>query len=318
MKRLFSLSRALRFPHPVVALGVFDGVHIGHRTIINAAVKRASRCRGTAIVVTFWPHPQREETLYSLQHRLRIFEQMGVRVCVVVPFTVSLAQMTPESFVARVLVGKLHAAEVFVGKDFRFGRKARGTAGALTRIGSRCGFRVKAFPVVTYRGKKVSSTTIRALIKKGDLALACRLLARPVSVFGTVVKGTSVARALGFPTANVIPHHEVMPPPGIYAVKAVVGTRIIDGVCYIGTRPTFSLQRALRKKISRHVEVHLFGKHPNLYGRQLEVFFVKRLREEKKFSSVALLVRSVNKDIAKARRILSSRNTTIYPHVGPP
>jgi riboflavin kinase/FMN adenylyltransferase len=151
----------------VVALGVFDGVHIGHRKVIAGAVRRARRVGGTSIAVTFWPHPQREETLHSLTHRLRILEQLGVDVCVVLRFTPSLAKMPPETFVAKIIAGRLRAKEVFVGSNFRFGKNAAGDITLLRRLGRTNGFRVRVFTPVTYRGRRVSSTAIRALINRG-------------------------------------------------------------------------------------------------------------------------------------------------------
>jgi len=299
MKIITGLRRVPRCARPVVALGVFDGVHAGHREIIGFCVGRARALRGTSVIVTFWPHPGKEEHLYSLSHRLRLFAEMGVDVCVVIRFTPSFAAMSAEAFIRRVLVGKIGASLVCVGSNFRFGSRAAGTVRTLKRFAAALGFGVKVFPMKAVGAHAVSSTLIRACVRRGDLRRASRLLGRPVSIFGTVERGRAYARVLGFPTANVNPHHEVIPPPGVYAVHVVLGARARCGVCYIGPAPRFL--RGTRKEDPVSIEVHIFDFKKMIYGLDIEVQFFARIRNRMEFSSPLRLSEQIQKDIHAAR-----------------
>ncbi len=279
-------------------MGVFDGVHRGHREILMAAVSKAREIAGTSVVLTFWPHPQKEESLYSLEHRLRIIGELGIDVCIVVNFTSHFAKTDALDFVKNVLADKIGAVYVYVGKDFRFGNKARGNLALLEKSGRTYGFQAKGFNIIKINGLAISSTLIRKLIKNGKIKEAESLLARPVSILGTVIKGTKLGRILGFPTANIDPHHEVIPAAGIYAVRIILGRNKFNGACYIGKRPTVSLHR----KVS--VEAHIFNFHKNIYGKYLETQFVKKIRPDKKFLSLVLLAKQIKKDVIAAKKIL--------------
>ena len=280
-------------------MGVFDGVHRGHREILKAAVDRAREIVGTSVVLTFWPHPQKEESLYSLEHRLRLISELGVDVCIVVNFTSRFAKISALDFIKDILADKISAVYVYVGKDFRFGNKARGDLALLERSGRTYGFQAKGFNIIKIRGLAISSTLIRRLIKNAKLKEAERLLARPVSILGTVIKGTELGRILGFPTANIDPHHEVIPASGIYAVRIILGRNKFNGICYIGKRPTINLHRKV------NVEAHIFNFHKNIYGKYLEIQFMKKIRSDKKFPSLALLAKQIKKDIITAKVILN-------------
>ncbi len=295
-------------------MGVFDGVHRGHREVLQAAVKKAHKIGGESVVLTFWPHPQKEESLYSLEHRERLIAELGIDTCVVINFSRHFAGIKAEDFVKDILVDRIGAAYVFVGRDFRFGSKARGGLSLLNKTGKAYGFKARGFNIIKVRGVAISSTLIRKLIKQGNIKEAERLLARPVSILGTVIKGTKLGRILGFPTANINPHHEVIPAEGIYAVRINLDKREFKGACYIGTKPTLSLERRVclpagqagsleEKKIN--IEVHIFGFHKNIYGKYLEIQFVKRIRSDKKFPSLALLVKQIKKDVKSAKRMLN-------------
>lgn len=307
MKIIRGIGKIKRFKNPVVALGVFDGVHRGHIRILKSCVRRARRINGTSIAVTFWPHPQNQESLYSLTHRLRLISQLGIDVCIVLKFNKRFANITALNFVRNILVQKIGVAEVYVGKNFRFGKNARGDVKALSNFALLYNFRLKAFEVVTSRGLSISSTYVRSLIKKGNLAAARKLLSRPVAVLGTVTRGIRLGRRLGFPTANVDPHHEVIPPSGIYAVKAIFKGRGFLGVCYIGTRPTLN-----ERNIKKYIEVFIFGLNKNIYGEYLEIQFIKKIRDDRKFNSLDALAAQIQKDILKVKRLFfpPSRHTT--------
>lgn len=306
MKIIHGVEKIKKFPKPVVALGVFDGVHRGHKIILQAAVRRTKETGGTSMVVTFWPHPQKEESLYSLEHRLRLIRELGIDVCVVINFSRHFASITAEEFIKKILIDKISAREIYIGRNFRFGKHASGNFKMLESFSRIHNYRVKEFGVIKINGKPISSTCIRRLIKKGNLAAAQKLLTRPVSVLGTVIRGRSLARKLGFPTANIDPHHEVIPPSGVYAVKVICENRIYKGVCNIGFRPTVTSQTLhVAKSQDKHIEVHIFDLNKNLYGEYLEILFVSKIRQEKRYPALEKLASQIQKDIILSKRVFS-------------
>jgi riboflavin kinase/FMN adenylyltransferase len=299
MKIIYGVAKIKKFCRPVVALGVFDGLHLGHRNILQAAVKKAGQIKGTSLVLTFFPHPQGKESLYSLEHRLRLIAELGVDVCLVVNFSRSFAKTSAEDFISGVLVKKIGVKFVYVGKNFRFGHQASGDWRLLALNAEKYKFGLKLFKVIKSAGLVVSSTAIRKLIKNSEINQAQILLGRRVSVLGTVTRGSRLGRLLGFPTANIKAHHEVIPPAGIYAVKIILGGKHYDGVCYIGKRPTIQ-----QKNKTNRIEVHIFDFHRSIYAKTLEIQFVKLIRLDRKFSSVQDLSAQIQKDIISCRKIL--------------
>ena len=283
----------------MVALGVFDGLHLGHRNILQATVKKAGQIKGTSLVLTFFPHPQGKESLYSLEHRLRLIAELGVDVCIVVNFTNSFAKISAQDFIAKILVGKIRASFVYVGRNFRFGNQATGDYKLLVKEAVRHKFRVKIFDVVKSGALPISSTALRKLIKNFKIKEAEKLLGHRVSVLGTVIRGSRLGRLLGFPTANIKAHHEVIPPAGIYAVEIIFSKKKYNGVCYIGKRPTLHL-----KNKTMRIEVHLFDFHKNIYGLVLEIQFIKLIRSDQKFASLKDLSAQIQKDIISCHKIL--------------
>jgi len=298
MKVIYGVNKIRKFRKPVVALGVFDGVHRGHINILKGAVKKAGSIKGTSMVLTFWPHPQKEESLYSLEHRLRLISELGIDVCIVINFNQKFAKISAIDFIKNILFKKIHAHYIYVGKNFRFGKNAEGDFKTLVGLSKIYNFKIKVFGVIKIRNRPISSTYIRTLIKKGRLVLARKLLTRPVSILGTVIRGVSLARKLGFPTANINPHHEVIPPHGVYAVRIIFNGRKFNGICYIGCRPTF-----LSK--SENVEVYIFNFNKNIYGKYLEIQFLREIREEKRFASASSLIEQIKKDILTSQRMFS-------------
>lgn len=293
MRIFHGVNQLKKFKRPVVALGVFDGLHRGHCQILSAAVKKARGLKGTSIAVTFWPHPQKEEAIYSLEHRLKLIAGLGVNACVVINFTPDFSRISAEDFVRKILVECIGANHIYVGKNFRFGRNAGGDFKALESLSKVYGFKVMGFQVIKVAGKPISSTYIRRLIKKGRLYAAQRLLGRPVSILGTVIRGRALGKRIGYPTSNINPHHEVIPPCGVFAVRVIFSGKIYKGICYIGTRPTFEKRKY--KKI--HVEVHILNFAKEIYGKHLEVQFIKKIREEMSFPSLVSLTRQIKQDI---------------------
>jgi riboflavin kinase/FMN adenylyltransferase len=186
-----------------------------------------------------------------------------------------------------------------VGENFRFGRRAEGDLKTLKRLTKVYNYKLKSFPCLKINRQPISSTYIRQLIKGGDLIKAQKLLDRPVSVLGTVIKGDSLARRLGFPTANINPHHEVLPPSGVYAVKINFNNKKLIGLCNIGTKPTFKI------KGEKHIEAHVFNFKQSIYGKYLEIAFIKKIREEKKFIFPQELIAQIKKDVIFARRFFA-------------
>ena len=290
----------------VAAVGVFDGVHRGHQAILRLAARRARALGASPVAVTFHPHPlsvlrpgRSPELLLTLDQRKRFFGQAGVRRTEVVPFTRSFAAWPPERFAERVLAGRLRAREVVVGYDFRFGRGRAGGVETLRQAGRRLGFAVRVVGPVRAGGARVSSREIRRRMARGDLAGVTRALGRPPTVVGRVTRGAGRGAQLGFPTANLQVEAGVLPPVGVYAVRAgVEGGPLRPGMANLGYRPTFG-----RAPAQPLLEVPLFGFRRPLYGRRLEVELLRRLRPERRFPSAQALARQLARDAARAKRV---------------
>ncbi len=298
---------------PVVAIGIFDGVHRGHQAILARAVRRARALRTRPVALTFFPHPAAvlapqhvPPLLLSLDQRRAAFAACEVPRTVVLRFTRVLSRWTPEQFVQRVLVRRLQAREVVVGHDFGFGRGRSGTIKTLRALGRQYGFRVQVVPPVRVGHVRISSRVIRQAIALGRLEVAQRYLGRPPTVVGRVVRGAGRGKRVGIPTANLQVTAGVLPPTGVYAVWARWGTgptrsSSLGGVANLGWRPTVDARRPAHPVL----EVHLFHRRvPRLRGRSLEVAFGHRLRAERRFPSLAALVAQIHRDIASARRWL--------------
>ena len=310
--------RPLHYPSPVAAIGIFDGVHRGHQAILRRAVRRAKAIRGTPMAITFEPHPlavlapQYVPTmLLSLNQRLNGFAASGIRLALVVPFTQSFSRWSPEAFVRRVLVERLRVREVVVGHDFGFGVGRSGSIDTLKAFGREFGFRVHVAPPFRLSGKRISSHQIRSIIQKGRVEQAARLLGRPPTVVGRVVRGEGRGAKLGFPTANIEEVEAgVLPPVGVYAVRVRVDGAACTyaGMANLGFRPTFTRSFPRKRESDPRfreddkplLEIHLFGvKHP-LYGRRLEVAFLNYLRPERRFPSPQALARQLARDARRA------------------
>jgi riboflavin kinase / FMN adenylyltransferase len=315
MIRLSGLSAVspTRFPNPVVTLGVFDGVHLGHRAIIGEAVQWARDVSGTSAILTFEVHPQllltgrSPATLTSLEHRLRLFADLGVDAVVVVKFDETLRDLPADAFVERILVGTLGSRRIVLGPTNTFGRGGLGNGEWLKRHAPRFGIEVRVPERVVGPEGPISSTRIRAAIDRGDLASASAMLGRPVSVLGTVVRGDGRGRTLGFPTANLDLHHEQRPPIGVYVTRAIVRGKSVPSVTNIGVRPTF--KRDGSTGMEAVVEVHLldWSASDEIYGEDLEVRFLERVRDEKRFDSVDALRRQIEADREAARAWFAAR-----------
>jgi len=314
METIKDLAKLTRRRKPIVlAAGFFDGVHVGHRKVIRQTIARARQIDGKAWILTFDTHPLKvlkpnmaPQLLTSNTHKLRLLRALGLDGCLLMPFTRKLADLDPDRFV-RLLSNSIPSlAEVFIGKNWRFGKNAGGCPQLLSEMGRELGFDVTVVQPVLQKREPVSSSRIRKCVQAGDLVQAELLLDRPFSTLGTVTRGRAIARKLGFPTANLNPHNEVLPPLGVYAVRARLDTRrrtgpLVNGVINHGVRPTFDDIKPGRPVL----EVHLFDMDRRLYGRDIEVFFVEQLRKERKFTSQKELRDQVFKDIERARAVLT-------------
>ncbi len=289
----------------IVSIGVFDGVHRGHQKILQALARDARKSGQKSAVVTFADHPslilyppEKVPALTSLEHKLEFISQQGVDTCYVLYFNKHVADMPAEDFVREILIRRIGMAALYVGEDFCLGRKAGGNIAVLKKLSIMLGFRLRVFMHLKVKGRIVSSTLIRSLVAEGDLKLAEAFLGRRVSFLGRVVHGDGRGRILGYPTANILPYHEVLAPFGIYLSLARMGKREYKSLTYIGSKPTFQDDRALRS-----IEVFLFGEHRSLYGRKIEVSLLKKLRQDMKFPSKESLVKQMERDVLEAKSL---------------
>jgi riboflavin kinase/FMN adenylyltransferase len=292
-----------------VAVGVFDGVHLGHRKVIEEAARRAGESGSVHSVLTFDPHPdtvlipsRAPALLTTMEEKLALLRHLGVQLTVVATFDKNLVATAAESFVQRVLVDRLHARCVVVGRDWRFGAGGSGTPDLLERMARRSGYHVCVVPPLVIGRRKVSSTRIRGLLTRGDAVAAGELLGQNYGAVGQVVAGEGMGRRLGYPTANLeMPQEKLLPTDGVYACWAGL-RRLWPAVTYIGTRPTFS------SELRRRTEVHLLDHKGriDLLGRRLRVEFVQRLRGDRRFASADALAEQMARDCTRARHLLTA------------
>ena len=299
IKKITGLTK--KYPRPVVALGMFDGVHLGHASVINHAIDKAKEISGTAIVFTFSNHPlsviapdAAPLMIGSKNLRRDIFSDMGVDVLIEIPFTKEFSKKSPEEFL-ELLQEKISPAYVVTGPNYTFGRFGRGNGRLLLREGENYGFKAEVCQSFTIDRKIVSSTRIRALIAAGDLISANQLLGRNFIYSGEVVNGDKRGRKIGFPTANLeIADHRAMLPNGAYIVRVKVRGDFYNGIANIGDNPTFKVAR-------RRLEVFIDDFNENIYGEEIFISFVSKLRDEKIFASIDDLKTQLNEDLRTMR-----------------
>ena len=290
----------------VVALGVFDGVHVGHQALVADAVSLAESEGACSVVLTFDRDPDQVVSpttampqLLDLEDKLALLADQGAGVVLVVPFTPRLAAMSPLTFLDEVLLATMSPVAVAVGRDFRFGHRAEGDVDVLTRYGAAHGFRVLAHDLVSDDGGPITSTRIRHLVHSGDVAQAAALLGRPHRVRGLVVHGRGAGAAIGFATANLaIDPYAALPAPGVYAGRATIGDTTYPAAISVGRPPTFP-------EAHDDFEVHAVGYLGDLYGRALAIEFLARLRDQRAFDDAESLAEAVASDIERVREIVS-------------
>ncbi len=290
--------------YSLITIGNFDGVHLGHQQIFQRLITEAKEKNRKSAVITFEPHPQKiihpERRpfflLTPLEEKLGFMASLGIDVAVVITFSPEFARITAEDFVRRVLWNKFRLQKIFIGYDYAFGNNKEGNAGFLETLGEELGFQVEEISAVTIDGIIVSSTNIRLAILEGNVGRAARMLDRPYTLDGTVVKGYRRGTGIGFPTAN-IKSEKVIPGVGVYVIIAGIDGTRYQGVLNIGYNPTFG-----NDELS--TEVHLLDFQGDIYGKEIEISFIDRLRDERKFESSEKLVEQISRDVERAKEIL--------------
>jgi len=293
----------------ILAAGFFDGVHLGHRRILDQARNDAQHIGGEAWIMTFDTHPLKilrpaaaPLLLTSPAHKIALMRQAGMDGCILLPFSRELASRSAESFSQWLFHCAPRLNEVITGENWRFGAGAAGTPAMLASLGAGMQIRVISMPPVIHGAAAISSTRIRQAVTCGDLPEAATMLGRPFSVLGTVIRGRAIGRTMGFPSANIDPHNEALPPLGVYAVQARVGNRFYDGALNFGTRPTFDKDASVPPLL----ELHLLDFSGSLYEQDIEAFFIERLRDEWYFATIGELKTQIADDVRRTRQILSS------------
>ena len=309
MQVLRSIDALSSLPGPLaLAVGVFDGIHLGHQEVIRAAQEHATQHHGTAVVVTFDPHPVQvlrpaaaPKLLCGPRHQQLILAQTGIHCLLACPFTAETAKTPARDFIQQLVRASRPLGCISVGYTWSFGHGREGNIHLLMEMGQEHDFAVYGVPPLKIDTQVVSSTLIREAVSSGDFTRAATLLGRGYSVFGTVIEGQKLGRQLGFPTANVAVENEQLPPLGVYAVEARIDSQWLPAVANLGRRPTVAADA------DPALEVHLLDWSGDLYGKDLEVRFTRRLRSEMKFSGLDELKAQIARDIVAAREIGSAK-----------
>jgi riboflavin kinase/FMN adenylyltransferase len=289
----------------IVTVGVFDGLHIGHQVVIQQVLTQSEKFNLASLVLTFDPPPlaflapeRCPPALTTLSKKIEILDQLGVDGVVFARFDAYLQQMSPDAFVQQVLLQRLHAKQVIIGYDWQFGKGRSGNAEALRQLGDQYQFSVMIVGPVQLHGMPVHSTRVREAIAGGNLNLVSDLLGRRYSIMGEIVQGDGRGRQIGFPTANIDAGNQMLPPSGVYAIQVKLEGRMLNGVMNMGTRPTFDGEEF-------QIETHLFDFEQMVYGKKMEIFFIEKIRDERRFPNPEILVNQIKQDVATAKAILN-------------
>src|SRR5207253_4896217 len=306
METVRSISELSKLRGPLfLAIGVFDGMHLGHQAVVSTSAEHARTVNGTPVVVTFDPHPEKilrpdeaPHLLTATPHKIALIRALGVRHLLIISFDKHFAATEPEDFVQQLIQHSKPLREICVGHEWSFGKNRRGNLELLKKLGAQFDFNVVGIPPVTVNSEIVSSTTIRRAIEGGDLKKAATMLGREYTILGTVVRGDDLGKKIGFPTANLSAHSEQFPPNGVYFAEARLDGSVYPGVVNLGYRPTVSTSKS-----ERVLEIHLFDFDRDIYGQDVEVRFIRYLRPEQKFENVDALVRQIELDVHQARKL---------------
>lgn len=315
MKVYYSLEEVPKIKNPVITLGTFDGVHLGHQKIIDFLNKSAERVDGESVLFTFHPHPRivlhpedhNLELIQSIDQRIACLEKAGVKHLILHPFTTEFSRMSATEFVRNILVNQLNVSVMTIGYNHHFGKNREGDIHLLKELGSVYNFEVQEIPALRLDELSVSSTKIRTAIKSGDIKSANVFLGAPFSFVGKIVEGDKIGTKIGYPTANIVKKvdTQLIPGEGVYAVKVKIDQQEFDGMMNIGFRPTVS------ENLERRVEVHILDFSADIYGKDIEVIVIEKIRDENSFSSMEELKKQLEKDEEVCRRILDQSNISI-------
>jgi len=307
--KVWTIHEPVSIRKPVATIGIFDGVHSGHRYILEKLKEQAREHGGESVVVTLWPHPrivlnkdvQEFKLLHSREEKIRELSKNGVDHLVIIPFDKAIASLTACEFTQQYLVNLLGVDVLLIGYDNRFGQDRQGDPDGLALCAEKNEFRIEKIPEYSPFDGKVSSTTIRELISKGDIEMAQKLLGYPYYLQGHVVEGNRVGRQIGFPTANIHPFdaNKLIPMNGVYAIRAELNGNIYGGMLNIGFRPTIDSASAVKT-----IEAHLFGISWDFYGESAVIHFIKRIRNEMKFNGIDELRIQLQKDKIQIQKLL--------------
>jgi len=305
IKGIESLKRP--FKNPVVTLGNFDGVHLGHRRIFTRVKEEALRFHGEGVVITFEPHPLKVlapkkflPLLTPFTKKMRLIEESGIEIVLCIEFSFAFSETSPAEFIKSILVERLRVKKVIIGYNYHFGKGQTGDAQTLKDTGKSLGFEVEVMEPLRVGETIVSSSKIRTLIQGGEVEEASKLLGRDYPIIGKVVEGAKRGQTLGFPTANLGISDELYPKTGVYAVEVIWHQQHFNGLANIGSNPTFSTQTGKREE-RFSLEVHILNFNREIYGKEIEVRFKKRIRDELRFKSPSLLIEQIKEDIRYAR-----------------
>tara|TARA_Y100001934_G_C12334505_1_gene766840 strand:+ start:801 stop:1751 length:951 start_codon:yes stop_codon:yes gene_type:complete len=310
-----NLEEFLPLSNAVVTTGTFDGVHIGHQTVLNQLKSVAEKNNGESVVLTFFPHPRMvlypDETniklINTIEERIELLEKECIDHLIVHPFSYEFSRISSLEFVRNILVNQIGTKKLVIGYDHRFGRNREGAFEHLKDFGPLYGFDVEEIPALEVQQINVSSTKIRHSLEIGEIIAANEFLGRPFFITGKVEQGNQVGRKIDYPTANIFieEDYKLIPAQGVYAIKAKVKNKIFDGMLNIGVRPTVNGS-------NNTIEVHLFDFSEDIYGEQIRVYFYHRIRDEKKFNSLEELKHQLDEDRETAQRLLATEQDSLY------
>ncbi len=285
----------------VLTLGVFDGLHLGHQRIMHTVAERARAIEAVPTAITFDPHPRAvlhpesaPPLLQTLDQRLANFEVLGIEQAIVIPFDREFAAQPAEAFLKEIVLERLHAKEVYLGKGFAFGKDRGGNIELLRKMAAELGFHAYEVDEVQLRGQRISSSRVRLHLSEGRVNLARRMLGRPYGVEGVIIRGNRRGHTIGFPTANLHPHNRVIPKFGVYVTATLIDGVWRKSITNIGVRPTFE------NEVDPSIETYIFDLDDDLYGDVLRVRFLHRIRDERKFGGIDELKAQIVKDTSRA------------------
>lgn len=296
------------FNNPIVTLGNFDGVHLGHQAIFRTVKEEAQKNNGEAVVITFEPHPLKvlapqtcPPLLTPFRKKMMLIEKSGIETVLCIEFTLGFSKISPFDFIKNILIEKVKVKKIIVGYNFHFGRKQRGNVEILKQACKLFQVDVEVMEPLRIGSTTVSSSKIRELIKEGEVEEASKLLGRNYPVIGKVVQGAKRGQTLGFPTANLEISEELYPKKGVYAVEVVWNQQLLNGLANVGMNPTFLPDQA-KEETPLSIEVYILNFHQDLYGEEIQINFKKRIRDETRFNSPSELMEQIRKDVEWASK----------------